>query len=747
MACGCRLNQRARTHTDWTPRRGLLFAAGLAFLVLLFAAGIVAASFNMPDDTPVTFTALPAEGAIASAKVLPIEGMLHPGGNATVHARMHVALPDGADGRSPWVVVLNRDLYDEIHLASGAWRSETRNFFQPDIDAEGGIPSFFVFRLPAHMRGNVQLDVVVRRATPGIVRPFVMPEGVVRKMEHRTIALSTAVYSGLFVLALVMLALFYAARDSAFLSYFAFSIAALLVLAGLNGHLYLLPGFGLLGAWGEQGLNALAMLFSASALNILLRYADTAAGSPRLNRITRSGCVALLVISGLALVNLQVLGGVVQSLTLLGWLSAAVVCIVIAFDAGRRGVPMAWSITALCALNLVSAIAAELLARGVLPDLWWIRRGYQLSILMSAAVIAVGLASRIGNYRDQRDRARLAREDSELRVTRQSARLSLAEGLQAQLKHLPQGDVEWTAYRRVIDHLMPMLHLQSLAVVVYDSGPQDFLLVEPVQRRDHVSHAISRRHNMLKALARTRAPLQIPLYDVEGGADASPQSALVPLPLRAPAWGLMILERAQGDGFTTDELTLASEFGRLAAQAVDEANASMRLRRSAELDALTGTLNRRTLDQWLTRCFGDAHRAGQDVSVLFVDLDHFKRVNDTHGHAAGDHCLRRTSAALRDVIGPGDLLGRYGGEEFMVVLPGATSDSARKLGEAIRNTVENLPIEWDGTALNITVSVGVATRWPHEQGQAATVERADKALYAAKRSGRNRVHVAPAEFF
>lgn len=725
-----------------------MFAAGLAFLVVLFAAGIVAAAFNMPADTPVTFTTLPAEGAIASAEVSPSgKGMQHPGGNAMVHARMHVALPDSADGQTPWVVVLNRDLYDEIHLASGGWRSEVRSFFRPDINAEGGIPSFFVFTLPAHLRGDIQLDVVARRATPGMVRPFVMPEGVVRKMEHRTIAMSTAVYSGLFVLALVMLSLFYAARDSAFLSYFAFAIAALLLLAAVNGHLYLLPGFGLLGAWGEQGLNVLAMLFSASALNILLRYADTATGSPRLNAVTRYLCVALLAISGLALVNLPVLGVVVQSLTLLGWISAAVVCIVIAYDAARRGVPMAWPVTALCVLNLASALGAELLARGVLPDVWWIRRGYQLSILMSAAVIAVGLASRIGNYRDQRDRARLAREDSELRATRQSARLSLAEGLQAQLKHLPQSDVAWTAYRRVIDHLLPMLQLQSLAVAVYGGEAQDFLLVEPAERRDRVSQAISKRHVMLKALARTRAPLQISLHDAVAGAAPLPQSALVPLPLHAPAWGVMILERSDGDGFTTDELTLASEFGRLATEAVEEANASMRLRRSAELDALTGTLNRRTLDQWLTRCFADAHRAGHDLSVLFVDLDHFKRVNDTHGHAAGDHCLRRTSAALREVLGPGDFLGRYGGEEFMIVLPAATSDAARRVGEAIRTAVETLPIEWDGNPLTLTVSVGVATRWPHEQGPTTTIARADKALYAAKRAGRNRVHVAPAEFF
>lgn len=722
-----------------------MFAAGLAFLAVLFVAGLSAASFRMPSETPVTFEALAASDGVAAAERLPgAMGILHPGGGATVRARMNFVLPSPADAESRWVVVFGRDLYDEISVSSGAWQSDKRNFFQPGVDEEGAIPSFFVFTLP-QISGAVQLDVIARRATPGAVRPFVMPETVVRKLEQRTIALTMSVYSGLFMLALVMLALFYAAHDRAFLSYFGFAISALLLLAGLNGHLYLLPGFKLLGLWGEQGLNVLAMLFSASALHILLRYADAAAASPRLNKLGNLACGGLLLVSALALINLPVLRDGVQVLSLLGWLAAGVGCVVIAFDAGRRAVPMAWSITALCALNLLAALGAELLARGVIPDLWWLRRGYQLTLLVSAALIAVGLASRIGNYRDQRDRARLAREDSERHATRQSARVSLSEGLQAQLKHLPAGDVEWTAYRRVIDHLLPMLQLQSVAIAVYGGQTQDLLLVEPADRKDDFARVIAQRQNMLKGLSRTRAPLQISLHDAQAGPPS--QSAVLPLPLPSPAWGVMILERAQGDGFTTDELTLAGEFVRLAAQAVEEANASMRLRRSAELDALTGTLNRRTLDQWLVRCFGDAHRTGKDVSVLFVDLDHFKQVNDTHGHAAGDHCLRRTSAALRQVIGANDLLGRYGGEEFLIVLPGATSDAARKLGECIRAEVQALPIEFNGKVLSITVSVGVATRWPHEQGQTATIERADKALYAAKRSGRNRVHVAPAEFF
>ena len=222
--------------------------------------------------------------------------------------------------------------------------------------------------------------------------------------------------------------------------------------------------------------------------------------------------------------------------------------------------------------------------------------------------------------------------------------------------------------------------------------------------------------------------------------------AVLPLPIRAPAWGVLVLQRGNGGGFSHDELALASDFGRLAVLHADEAAIALNLRRSAELDSLTGALNRRTIDLWVARSFTDAHRGEQPVSVLFVDIDHFKAINDTYGHACGDICLRHVAETLRRELQPSDLLGRYGGEEFLVVLPGRNGDAGRQVGERIRAAIEREQIEWDGKSLQLTVSIGVAPRLPREHAPAAAVERADKALYVAKRGGRNRVSVAPAVF-
>jgi diguanylate cyclase (GGDEF)-like protein len=160
-----------------------------------------------------------------------------------------------------------------------------------------------------------------------------------------------------------------------------------------------------------------------------------------------------------------------------------------------------------------------------------------------------------------------------------------------------------------------------------------------------------------------------------------------------------------------------------------------RLRRLAEVDPLTGALNRRGLEELLPELPDDAI-----VSVAIVDLDHFKQVNDAHGHAAGDEALRAVSHLLGSVVRRGDAVVRLGGEEFVLMLTGATAEAAARVAERARQAVEAHGIVIDGKKVPLTVSIGVAER---RRGEArpALLQRADAAMYRAKAEGRNRVCV------
>jgi diguanylate cyclase (GGDEF)-like protein len=158
------------------------------------------------------------------------------------------------------------------------------------------------------------------------------------------------------------------------------------------------------------------------------------------------------------------------------------------------------------------------------------------------------------------------------------------------------------------------------------------------------------------------------------------------------------------------------------------------LARLATVDGLTGLLNRRAMTERLESEIRRTQRHEQSLAVIAIDLDGLKRVNDTHGHAAGDAALRRVSEAMRSVCRASDVVGRWGGDEFLVLAPGDSQADARRLAERIRDAVS---AHSGGPALS--VSIGVATLAQHEPSLQALVRRADDALYEAKRQGRDRV--------
>jgi diguanylate cyclase len=159
----------------------------------------------------------------------------------------------------------------------------------------------------------------------------------------------------------------------------------------------------------------------------------------------------------------------------------------------------------------------------------------------------------------------------------------------------------------------------------------------------------------------------------------------------------------------------------------------------ARTDGLTGLANRRALDDELHRRVAESRRHGRPLCVVHFDLDHFKRLNDTHGHQGGDAVLRGVARVLRGTLRESDLVARYGGEEFTAVLPDATLGDARQVADRARRNIEGERFEFHGQHLQVTTSVGVA-ELAADEDVAALLRRADEALYAAKQGGRNCVY-------
>ncbi len=719
------------------------FALGLALLLGVFVASVLGAVQDTVREVPVRLAL--AAGDHGSSLSSDKRALLLPAGRVVErHARLHFSLPLSSEDHARWVVWVGRDAVESVSLSTGGWTSARRSFFAPDSD-EGILPSGFQFPLPGEWRGDVALDLRVTSSQAATLRVRVMRENAAMRLEQRGAALSAAIYAALATLALLTLALSSAARDSIFLVFFGAAVAALVLLAAENGHLYQLPLLGVAAIWRGQGLWAAEALFLAITLQLLSRYAGTRRTVPDLARGIDVFAMGLAGLAALCLLGFDAVDAWISPVGVLAWFVAAMTALGVVADGARRGVQMAWPIALLVLATILVSIGVDFLARGRWYDPVWLRYLWQSVLVVTGVVLAVGLLSRIGEYRNQRDRDRLARADSERRMRREAARSDLSAMLQSRLRTLSAGDVEWAGFRLLLEHLAPQVPVEFAALMAYGYQGQDIVAVLPLSHQPAVEDIAARRLLPLKRQAANGIPLQQPVtLPTHQGVVA--MEAVIPLAIRAPAWGALLLQRTGGEGFSTEELALAGDLARLTMAGIEQALAAIALRRSAEVDVLTGSMNRRTIDQWLVRSFSEADRDRQPISVLFVDMDHFKAINDRFGHACGDHCLRQVAATLRGALADGDLLGRYGGEEFIAVLPGRGGAAGRVVGEDLRAAVERMDLSWEGQPIRLTVSVGVATRLAGDGTPAATVDRADKALYAAKRDGRNRVMVAPAVF-
>ena len=252
--------------------------------------------------------------------------------------------------------------------------------------------------------------------------------------------------------------------------------------------------------------------------------------------------------------------------------------------------------------------------------------------------------------------------------------------------------------------------------------------------RTHIAIREALRNNFASLISQTLNKAPFPLYASAGDAAAGTrlQQAVHVMPLEVPG-----LPRHCMVQITDVSMAVARE-RKLREMAVE-------LESQTLVDGLTGIANRRRFDLHLEDEFRRAKRTNSSVSLIMIDVDHFKDYNDNYGHQRGDKCLVRIASTLGGVLNRSrDLVARYGGEEFAVILPDTDSDGALQVAETMRAEIEALQLDhaFSGVAPHVTVSLGVSTLVPELQAKTGSlIHAADRALYQANRSGRNSVAV------
>jgi diguanylate cyclase (GGDEF)-like protein len=299
--------------------------------------------------------------------------------------------------------------------------------------------------------------------------------------------------------------------------------------------------------------------------------------------------------------------------------------------------------------------------------------------------------------------------------------------------------------------------LENLALVVpYDSATvllRDGEHFRVGAARGHADAVATRRlivpagNDLLREVLETRWP--VTLADVRGdrryrgygGADYTRAWMGLPLLIGDEVIGFLTLDNHEPGVYGEPEALIAFTFAGQAAVAIRNARLFGEARRLASTDSLTRVHNRHQFFELAEAEFSAARLYSRPLAAIMLDIDHFKRVNDSYGHAAGDDVLRVVAERCRAVLRDTDILGRYGGEEFVALLPHTEERAAALVAERLRALVADAPIGFDGGALNLTISVGVATLDTETRNLEALLGSADAALYEAKQAGRNRVAI------
>ena len=709
---------------------GVLAVLGLAL------SWLVKADAPLPGEVAVQVTA--GKAATADTRLLAGSGVGMP-----LQATLDFTLPPSRTG--PWVLWFPRQSLQSLQVsgkdAQGrSWASVPDRFFAPSAGDGFGSAGYAVV-LPDGLVGSQWFQLTVRSSQPAVPTPRVVPIGGALRLTARDMVFASALYAAWATLLIASLALYWAVRDVLFLAHAAYTLMALVFMAVLQGHLYALTGMETLAAMGMRGVWLAVLLFNLCSLWLVLQFVDADASHSRwVRRLPMLlPLVALpIVLTFLPMPSAQ---AALQVAAPLAWMLSVPVSIWAMLDGARRGIPMALAAATLLIALLLAAVALMAMNRGVLPDGMLIRHGYQIVLVLFSLVLFVGLSSRIGSVRRQLDDETSARRDSEARLRHEQIRTRLTQSLQQVMREVPEDRIAHAAFRLLGAHAGELLGTEDALVLGDDYLGDGKLFVQATAKTTSTARAVQAARGLVRDHARNREPVEVRFTAGRRSDDPDDGNYLiVPLQVSAPAWAALVLPVRRM--LAAEDKAVLVQMARTTVEQAGTAHASFLLRRTAERDALTGGFNRRTLDQLTAR---ECKLAGshKPLGVLYIDLDWFKRINDTHGHPCGDECLRKVAATLCAELRPQDVFGRYGGEEFLVLLPGQDAASARMVGERLRQAVEAAVVDWQGEALHFTISVGMAVLREGDDPE-KLLARADKALYRAKREGRNRVCAAPA---
>lgn len=644
-----------------------------------------------------------AEGPPEQAEWIPLEGTVLRQGD----------LPQGV-----WLRLKNQQTeHDTLLLKRGWWRdlqvfvASPQGWHVQSLGFEHSNSGYLFSgryigtQLPDHYRPGQPVYLWLRHDPHGAVRLEMVSAEQYLAADIRYLRGIMLFFGILLALTLYHLFIWIWLRQAAFGYY--------VLYLGMVG-LFFLAQEGLLYHWhwrgwdliGTQLPNAAASWTVAFAGLFVRHFVDLYRYAPRFDRyLLLWPSYALLGVGALSLLAGDSQLPILANITSVAALTLTPVVIAAGVFTWMRGNIAGAYVTAAWSLVVLAVSYRVLYGFGITPLNWITLYGTQVAVACEAVLLALGLAHRLSIIRNQRDRAR-ARLAAEHRLLMHRQILNeLARGLSASRDAEQVCSLTLAAIEKAMGTRFAMLIEQPQCRVLAQRGPRPDALELPVST--HSLQALANDNDWMLLSESFDEQHHICLLVVAG---------------------TLALERE-----------LVAEFLELAIPALSNVDYLQGIRHQAEHDSLTGLLARGSFLEQARQRVASAGPAAP-VCVAFMDLDHFKAINDRHGHAVGDEVLVEVARRMRECLRDDDLLARYGGEEFVALQSQLDEQSARQLGERLRLAVSQQPCQTRVGTIPVSVSIGLAVR--SGASLESLIEQADQALYQAKHQGRDRVCIA-----
>lgn len=723
----------------WSDRLQL---AVLVVLLVAICAALLGRIFTPPASSlPLSWRAI-TDGAGAGEWTRDTGGdgmvAMVPGNGREAAFDVVATVPDAMREQGIVAMRFERTAFDRIEVEDiGAGGVTDDGFFSINQDRLPGLTSSYLFNLVVPRQGDLHLRVRASSQVPVALLGRIEPHLSAGRDDRRITGTAAMSYAICLVLAMVMLALYAATGQRGMVAFSWFAVLRLLELMSVNGHLYQLPATAWFGRFGEQGILSL-MVLGIGAVIVLFHEHGSRAGESHAQRWKHFASVSATASMAMAAVLLFAPMSPVTA-WLSGeaaWLVLAIIALVYCARAFRNGIPHRVAVMVVVLASFTASLMHLVYESGLIPHWWWAGRLLQITGAVLCTVMAVSLVRRIESYRIELARAHRTHQQLRRQMDAQAAIRTLENDLSTTLGDVADPGLEFAAIHRLLAAVTACLGLEGAGMVQFPGRRAPQVYAHPGITLDALRGWLVPRHGWVESVATGAAPAENHTPVVGRGL----RSMLVPAQVLAGSHSVLLIEcREDAPEFTAADYAALASMVNATREALARQREARALLETARIDALTGVLNRNSLDNDLAAVVSQSARTRTPLAVLFLDIDHFKRINDHLGHAAGDECLRAVARLLRANVRSGDLLGRYGGEEFVVVSPGASLAVAQQLGERIRAAVQMLEIEWEGHTIPVTVSVGIAMRRRDEREATHLLERADQALYDAKRRGRNQV--------